>query len=209
MTKRDSEKELYRIEAFSDGVFAIAITLLVLDIKVPPSTHIKGTLLKELINMWPSFLAMLVGFLTILVCWINHHHICKYIVRSNHVIEILNAFILLAVIMVPFSTSLLAEYLNKTDEPTVLMIFGITFCLISLLYNVLWWYSLRRGLTDSKAERKFLVATQRIYAVGMCLVFVIFGISLLNVIVAMLLYSVIFAVYSFPGYFAGLLQKRI
>src|SRR5690242_10524801 len=97
------EKDTTRIETFSDGVFAIAITLLVLNIQVPHSSDLKGSLLAELGKHWASYLAFIIGFFSILVCWINHNHICNYILRCDNNMNVLNSFILLIVIAVPFS----------------------------------------------------------------------------------------------------------
>ena len=107
------DKDTNRIEAFSDGVFAIAITLLVLNIQVPQSAELKGSLLTELGRHWASYLAFFIGFFSILVCWINHHHICNHILRCDNNMQILNSLVLLVVVVVPFSTSLLAEYINQ------------------------------------------------------------------------------------------------
>src|SRR5436309_3204640 len=85
-------KETVRIEAFSDGVFAIAITLLVLDLKVPRVHNLPGSqgLLDEMLHQWPSFLAYLLSFGTILIMWVNHHRLFTHIKRTNHPFLFLN-----------------------------------------------------------------------------------------------------------------------
>src|SRR3954453_13025091 len=92
----DNLKETTRIEAFSDAVFAIAITLLILEIHVPV-TNDTETFLHSLLHEWTSFLALLIGFFTILVCWINHHYMFSMIHKSNSVLLLLNGFKLLVV----------------------------------------------------------------------------------------------------------------
>src|ERR1041385_8467796 len=90
-----------RLEACSDGVFAIAITLLILNIIEIPRPHGQGKIINAMLHHWPVFLAYLIGFLSILVCWINHHFICTCIKRCNNLFYIINGLLLLVVSMVP------------------------------------------------------------------------------------------------------------
>jgi len=108
-------KENARIEAFSDGVFAIAITLLILEIKVPPhdSMHSVGDLWKGLIGLWPSYFAFLLSFGIILVSWINHHYLFNVIDKSSRTFLYANGFLLLTITIMPFPTALLAEYIGS------------------------------------------------------------------------------------------------
>src|SRR5436853_5857336 len=108
------EKETGRIEAFSDGVFAVAITLLVFDLQVPPpgETPSVATLGIALLNKWPFYLAFITSFATILIMWASHHSIFKLVYRSNTPFLVANGFLLLLVTAVPFPTSLVAEYLT-------------------------------------------------------------------------------------------------
>ena len=103
-----------RIEAFSDGVFAIAITLLVLDLKVPRELHEGQTLTSALAHQWPAYVAFVTSFLTILVMWINHHRMFTLIGRADDRLLIFNGLLLLGITVVPFPTSLVAEYLGQT-----------------------------------------------------------------------------------------------
>jgi uncharacterized membrane protein len=98
-----------RTEAFSDGVFAIAITLLVLDIKVPHDLPENTSLLRALLNQWPIYMAFLTSFATIGIMWLNHHRMFRYIRRVDHWFLVLNGLLLLGVTFVPFPTSLAAE----------------------------------------------------------------------------------------------------
>jgi uncharacterized membrane protein len=113
----DGDIDTGRIEAFSDGVFAIAITLLVLEVRVP---HLKDapigtTLLGALIEQWPSYLGYAMSFLIIGIIWANHHNRFKYIKRSDHILLTLNTFFLMCVSFIPFPTALLAEYIREPD----------------------------------------------------------------------------------------------
>jgi uncharacterized membrane protein len=100
-----------RLEAFSDGVFAIAITLLVLELKVPPPGS--GELGHELLKEWPSYAAYVVTFLTIGIIWINHHAAFNRLRAVDHSILMLNLLLLLTVSVLPFTTALMAEYLKE------------------------------------------------------------------------------------------------
>lgn len=137
-----AEKETGRIEAFSDGVFAIAITLLVLDLKVPRlNEQTQGTLLRALAKEWPTYLAFVTSFLTILVMWINHHRLFREIKKSDHLFLILNGLLLMGITVVPFPTSLLAEYIESNEARIAAMIYSGTFVLIAIFFNLLWRYA--------------------------------------------------------------------
>ena len=103
-------KETARIEAFSDGVFAIAITLLVLDLKVPRGMAEGRDLLAALVGQWPAYLAFVTSFATIGIMWINHHRMFTLIGRTDDGLLVLNGLLLLGVTFVPFPTGVLAEY---------------------------------------------------------------------------------------------------
>ena len=107
-------KENARIEAFSDGVFAIAITLLILEIKVPPhdSIHSVNDLWNGLIRLWPSYFAFFLSFGIILVSWVNHHYLFNVLDKSSRPFLYANGFLLLTITFMPFPTALLAEYIG-------------------------------------------------------------------------------------------------
>jgi uncharacterized membrane protein len=104
-----------RLEAFSDGVLAIAITLLVIDIR-PPDVHQGDTLAHALWRMWPSYLAYLVSFLTIGVIWLNHHGIFQQVVRVDGPLLVLNLNLLLWTALIPFPTAVVARHLTAGGE---------------------------------------------------------------------------------------------
>jgi TMEM175 potassium channel family protein len=101
-----------RLEAFSDGVFAVAITLLVLDLKVPSTVAGGPSLAHELARQWPSYAAYVVSFLTIGIIWINHHAMIRRLRAVDHPIMTLNLLLLLCVAVLPYVTSLMAAYLK-------------------------------------------------------------------------------------------------
>ncbi|WP_052372699.1 TMEM175 family protein [Amycolatopsis taiwanensis] len=101
-----------RVEAFSDGVFAIAITLLILEIKVPSADE-HGGLWRALGAQWPSYAAYVVSFLIIGIMWVNHHQLFSYVARVDRTLMFLNLLLLMVVAAVPFPTAMLAEYLRE------------------------------------------------------------------------------------------------
>jgi uncharacterized membrane protein len=138
--------ETARIEAFSDGVFAIAITLLILEIKVPPAEQ--GDLARQLLRQWPSYFAFLLSFLFIGVMWINHHRMFTHIRRADHGLLFFNLLLLLGVTVVPFPTAVLATHLEASDARTAAALYNGTYFVLAIFFNVLWRYAVSRHLID-------------------------------------------------------------
>ncbi|NTU68522.1 MAG: DUF1211 domain-containing protein [Chlorobiaceae bacterium] len=133
------ENETVRIESFSDGVFAIAITLLVIEIKIPEREQVEQLgLWLALLNLWPSYLAFLTSFATILVIWIQHHWIFVLVDRYDHALFYLNGLLLLFVTFIPFPTALLAEYLLHHESRVAANIYTGIFLAISISFDLLW-----------------------------------------------------------------------
>ncbi len=128
-----------RLEAFSDGVFGIAMTLLVLDLRVPPANGVPSTgLVQQLLGLWPSFIAYLTSFMAILIMWINHHNMFSLIKRVDRGFMFYNGLLLLLVTFVPFPTSLVAEYLLRQDAGPAAGIYSGTLFMIAIAFNLLW-----------------------------------------------------------------------
>jgi uncharacterized membrane protein len=122
-----------RLEAFSDGVFAIAITLLVLDIHVPAPED--GSLGHALLAQWPSYAAYVVSFLTIGIIWMNHHAAFSRLRAADHSILIWNLLLLLSVGILPFTTSLMATYLKEgSGEGLAAAIYGASFLAMGAVF---------------------------------------------------------------------------
>ncbi|OLE53249.1 MAG: hypothetical protein AUG51_14220 [Acidobacteria bacterium 13_1_20CM_3_53_8] len=172
VTEPEKEAEKYetgRIEAFSDGVFAIAITLLVLDLKVPrvQELPVGVHLARALAGQWPAYLGFATSFLTILVMWINHHRLFKQIKRSDHLFLILNGLLLMGVTFVPFPTSLLAEYIQTGEARVAAIIYSGTYVIIAVLYNLLWRYATGGGrLLDENHDRAVVRGITEQYRYG-------------------------------------------
>jgi uncharacterized membrane protein len=137
------KKETDRVEAFSDGVFAIAITLLVLDLKVPAPTAVSaaGGLGAALVQRWPSYLAFFISFVNILIMWVNHHNVFSHIRRTDGFFLFLNGFLLMTVTAVPFPTALLSEYIKSSHAGLAAGIFAGSILMNCLSFNFLWAYT--------------------------------------------------------------------
>lgn len=179
------EKETTRVEAFSDGVFAIAITLLVLDLKVPRAENLPpGTSLWQfLVGQWPVFLAYLVSFCTILIMWASHHRLFNQIKRTDGTFMYINGLLLLFVSVVPFPTSLLAEHIQHEYASTAAAIYSGNSILIAIMYNVLWRYAAHDNrLLDKHADPVFVRGVNRQYWFGPPLYLLAFVLAFINVI---------------------------
>jgi uncharacterized membrane protein len=140
-----------RLEAFSDGVFAIAITLLILEVVVPAGSG--DRLLEELRDAWPSYLAYVVSFATIGALWLGHHTMTEYLDRTDSVFMRVNLLLLLVVAFLPFPTRIVAEYLRDDDAERIAVTFyGITLLVAALLLSVVWRYALREHLVKPDVE---------------------------------------------------------
>jgi len=132
-----------RIASFSDGVFAIAITLLILDVAVPASAF--DHLWKGIAHQWPSYLAYVTSFVTIGGLWMAHHAIFRRLQYADATVMRLNLLFLMAVSFLPFPTGLMAEAIRDTEaERAAVVFYGLTLLVISVLLRVLWEAILRR-----------------------------------------------------------------
>jgi uncharacterized membrane protein len=137
-------RDTMRLVAFSDGVFAISITVLILEIR-PPADDTK--LLHGLLALWPSYLAYALTFLFIGQVWANHHVMFDHIRAANRVVLLLNTLLLMVVAFLPFATSVLAEALDSGHgRRTAVVFYGIAFALTALTFNAVWQYACRNRL---------------------------------------------------------------
>lgn len=129
-----------RLETFADGVMAIAITLLILEVRVP--THEPGRLGHALLDEWPSFAAFVTSFLTIGVIWVNHHRMFKVIERTTHTFLMLNIVFLMVVSFLPFPTALVATAIKGHDGVrTATFVYGGTMVMMAIMFNLVWGYA--------------------------------------------------------------------
>jgi len=153
-----------RLEGFSDGVFSIAATLLVLEFAVTSSPPDLGT---QLLHLWPSYLAYATSFLTIGIIWMNHHFCVETIGRADRTLLFLNVLLLITVAFLPFPTKLVAQFLQHDGEQAAVYAYDATFMLMAVIYNVWWRYaSGGRRLIDERVPDSTLRAITRAFTPG-------------------------------------------
>jgi uncharacterized membrane protein len=189
-------KETSRLEAFSDGVFGFAITLLVLDIHVPVVTD-DQSLFETLAADWATFVSFLIGFFTILICWINHHFMFDYIYKSNSKLLLINGFKLLVVTFTPFATALLSKYINTPQQETAVSVYAFNFTLMGFSMFGIWQYALRANLMKTEPQVP-LKTIFRYYLMAGVMSTTIFILSFLNIWLCLSLSGVMFAIFLFP-----------
>jgi uncharacterized membrane protein len=152
-------RDTMRLVAFSDGVFAISITLLVLEIK-PPTDY--SNLLHGLAVLWPSYVAYALTFLFIGQVWVNHHVMFDHIRAADRVILFLNTLLLMAVAFLPFATSVLAGALRSGHgQRTAVVFYGIAFAVTALTFNAVWRYACRHRLLSQGLDPAGATAISR------------------------------------------------
>lgn len=177
------------METFSDGVFAIDITLLTFQLRSPsPNASASSyALAVELFHHWPSYIAYFVSFTTIFIIWLNHHRMYNVIQRSDVRFMFYNGLLLLLVSIVPFTTSLLADYINTPAQRLSAILYMFLFASISWTLLRMWTYStnnyrlLKRPAADVRIQtvRTSLTISTVIYAIAAGLAFLIPFLSIL------------------------------
>jgi len=155
-----------RLEAFSDGVFAIAATLLVLDLRVPPDTT---DLPAALLRLWPAYAAYLVSFLTIGIIWVNHHTLLEHCTRVDRRFLYLNLLLLVAVGIVPFPTSLVDQYiLSERGATAALVVYGLGAVLIAIAFTGVFLYATHdQRVVGDKAAARRIRQEGRLFPIGL------------------------------------------
>ncbi len=157
--------ETERLETFSDGVFAIAATLLILEIQLPSS----GSVVHGLLQLWPSYTAYAISFLTIGIMWINHHSLFTQIDRVDRTFLALNVGFLMVIAFIPFPTSVLASHLHH-DAKAAAFFYGLTNVLMAVMFNAVWFYAARgRRLIRADADQRTISGISRAFRPGVAL----------------------------------------
>lgn len=191
-----------RIEAFSDGVFAIVATLLALDLRVPREAMLRGEpLLSALADQWPVYLAYVASFSQVGVVWANHHTMFHHMRKSDHVLLVLNLLLLMCIAVLPFTTALLSEYArsNLTDLRVAAFIYSALMGIAGIFFVLMWKHADRNGLVQPHTDE------HRIVALGLHWLFVplFYGVAFLLVFVnpylGMSVYLLLLFYYALPG----------
>jgi TMEM175 potassium channel family protein len=176
-----------RVETFADGVFAIAATLLILDVHRTSDSSVASSL----VHAWPSYLAYAISFLTIGIIWVNHHTVMKQIDRVDRTFLFLTVIFLMVVAFSPFPTRVLAETLREGSKAAAFA-YGLTFTAMAVTYGALWFYAATgRRLIAESADQRIVSGISRSFAPGS----VIYGLatlsSLISAYLAVALYAAI------------------
>ena len=189
-----------RLEAFSDGVFAIAATLLILNV-----SETGASLPHELLSIWPSYVAYAVSFVTIGVIWANHHTVMHQISHVNRTFLVLNTLFLTVVAFIPFPTHLLSEYiLDPKGAQAAAIAYGITGTLVAVMFNILWRYAAHgRRLLRADASARAVDGISRSYLPGPFLYIAATAVALVSPQVSAGIYAAIALFYVVESSFFG------
>jgi uncharacterized membrane protein len=181
-----------RLEAFSDGVFAIAITLLIIEVHVPDAAP--GRLAHDLAEQWPSYAAYVVSFLQIGIVWVNHHTLLAHVARTDRTLLFLNLLMLMCVAFIPFPTALLAEGIRRggSDQHVAAAVYGANMLACAICFSALWHYVsqghrlLRDSITPAQAA-----STRRQYWAGTVVYALTIGLAFVSATLVLVIYAAI------------------
>ena len=173
--QHQEELTTQRIEAFSDGVFAIAITLLILEIRLPHTDATHGSVATALVSLWPSYFAYIFSFVMIGIYWVNHHYIFRIYQKTDHVFNLLNVFFLMCISFLPFPTAVLGEHLlDVKEQKTVIIFYVFGLMLPAASWFLKWLYaSSHYRLIDSRLSPHFVNYLTKQY--GFSVIFYLFA----------------------------------
>lgn len=155
-----------RLETFADGVFAIAATLLIIDVGLP--AQLDDSLAAELLDIWPQYLAYAISFATIGIIWVNHHVVLAQVARADRAFLFLNLALLLSVAFIPFPTRVLAEFVRTDNGQAAALLYGFTMLTMSAAFLSVWLYaSVGRRLIRPDADPKAISGITRSFLPGL------------------------------------------
>jgi uncharacterized membrane protein len=183
-----------RLEAFSDGVFAVAITLLALNLAVAGPGH--GPLLEQLGNHWPTFVAYLISFFTIGIIWVNHHALMTNIRVVDRTLLFLNLLLLLFVVVIPFATATMAEYLTSAgqDAHIAMALYALVFEGMSVAFCFIFAWTMGEGRSHRPVPRERRARAWLQFGVGLLLYLVATGVAFVSAPAALVIIGLV-AVY--------------
>lgn len=204
---QDSDKNEYeglstqRLEAFSDGVFAIAITLLILEIKIPDSgTLAHQSLFHYLSGIWPKYFAYVFSFVVIGIYWANHHYIFKLYKRTDHIFNILNVIFLMTISFLPFPTAIFGEYItDDVHRKAAVSFYAVGIYLPAVLWLIMWLYgSYEKRLLDRRLADSFIQYLTRLFYLSNFLYLMAIVVSLFSPMTSIILNIVLALLYLLP-----------
>lgn len=195
-------KETGRIEAFSDGVFAIAITLLVLDLRLPAGLKAESDeqLYAQLWVLWPKYVAFMISFAFTGIMWINHHRLFSLIKRSDTVLLILNLLLLFGVTVLQFPTGVLADQMGEHGERAAALVYGGVFVVVAFVFNGLWRYAAHDNrLLDRNADPVAVRKISQQYAFGPLMYVAAFFVAFVSVPIFLVVQVLLAIFFALPG----------
>jgi uncharacterized membrane protein len=180
-------------------VFAIAITLLIIEIRVPHVGEL-GSLTEELVHLWPSYLGYAISFLVIGTVWANHHNRFRLISRSDHVLLFVNILFLMCVAFIPFPTALLAEYIrDEAHRTTAFAVYSGTLAVTAVFFTLLWLYAAGGYRSvDRSLDPSLMRAMTRRYVFGMLLYMLAFALAFLSPVASLALIVILALIFVLP-----------
>jgi uncharacterized membrane protein len=189
-------KETGRIEAFSDGVFAIAVTLLVLEIHAPGSGDLKAAVLHQ----WPSFAAYAISFMIILVMWVNHHAVFRLLRRTDRWFQMANGVLLMVVTFLNYPTALVASTLGTANQRFAALLYNGTCCVVAAVSFWMWRYAVHeRRLLDENVEPRVVAMINNQYRLGPLFFLLVFALTYWNACAGLLGNLFLWLYFAFTG----------
>jgi uncharacterized membrane protein len=178
-----------RLEAFADGVFAIAATLLIIEVALP-----EGDVGQGLLDIWPSYFAYALSFFSIGIMWVNHHVVLSFVREADRTFLFINLFLLMAIAFVPFPTAIYAEHLQDDGGEPAALAYGLTFVVIAIFFQLFWQYA-RRRLLRTDADPREVSGIDRSYRPGVPLYVAATLVALWSAKAALVFFAAIALVY--------------
>lgn len=188
-----------RLVALSDGVFAVAITLLVLNLQVPQlaASVVSQELVSKLFELWPKLLVYVLSFVIVGIYWVAHHNSFHYIKRSDRTLLWLNLLLLLCIVFIPFPTALVGQY---PEQQISIVIYGGTLVMTGLVLQLLWWYATSGyHLVDREIDPRLVQRATRRNLTAPLVYLLAIGVSFLSVQISLIFFILVPLYYIFPG----------
>ena len=195
---RKSLMSMSRFEAFSDGVFAIATTLLALEIRIGDLTDATpDRVLSELLHLLPHIISYITSFTVIGVIWLNHHTLFHLIKRVDRISLTINLFLLMCVAFIPCSTAIVGNY---REYPIIVAFYGFSLAITGFVYNALWFYVVNQYIKSEKLIQIQTIRRASIWSMGYPISYLLTAfLALVNSFLSLVLYGLISVFYLLPG----------
>ena len=203
----NDEGETGRLVTFCDGVFAVAITVLVFNLQLPPQTA-RETLLEALLHLGPIYVSYVSSFLLIGIFWINHHRVCRHIKRADRLLLAINLLFLMCIAIIPFPTAILGKFVLSSESKTAALIYGGSVFVTMIMFNFMWWYAQHNDLVDESLDLQLCQGMARSYLLGTLVYLFAVVLSLVYIVPALVLYIFIPSLYILTPPFEHLLASK-